>query len=569
LTSAPAAGVEDGAREAGAVSIGGALFAVLLALQAVALIGVGVYFVRQGEANLDEGWYLYAARLVYNGEVPYRDFAFFQPPAVPYIYGLFQQLFGPGIEAGRYTSLLFSAGTVLLGARLSSERGGRLGVAVFMFGILLTPIVLWSFTTTRSEPLNAFFAMTAAFLLLRERPSGWASAGAIVAALLAAATRITAAAFAVVVIAWVIQRHRRHPLQLGLVLVPGLVVFALFVVLLVAVGWDAAWFNIITSQAERHEQLAAEPSWSAADYLRIRSSDIVELNRWFGFVPLLSFAALAVLAAVLYSERRQGRVSPEVALAGGLALLAVALYAPNLLPRAVLPGYFVPAFPLLLVLLAWAAGRAQRTISSPEARRVALGVLAGMLVLQGLTFSGQFAEYTDASGEDLEDLRTVAAFLQEHVPPGGVIVTMDVYIAVEADRDLPRGWEMSIFSYFPRRPDSDAGRYHILTTTEITRVLTDGSAGAVLLSDRALGVLLERRVSGYRPFEVLSEDELQQAFPLLRLYRLETVFGEFGQFRDPLYLFLPTTSPGLNLGGSQGPGLPGEARLIDGNWVAP
>ncbi|MDW8268066.1 MAG: hypothetical protein RMN24_02775 [Anaerolineae bacterium] len=37
------------------------------------------------EVNLDEGWYLWAARLVYEGQIPYRDFAYPQAPLLPYV----------------------------------------------------------------------------------------------------------------------------------------------------------------------------------------------------------------------------------------------------------------------------------------------------------------------------------------------------------------------------------------------------------------------------------------------------------------------------------------------------
>ena len=55
---------------------------------AVAYLALGADFVHFGHINHDEGWYLYASRLVYDGSLPYRDFAFFQAPVLPYLYGL-------------------------------------------------------------------------------------------------------------------------------------------------------------------------------------------------------------------------------------------------------------------------------------------------------------------------------------------------------------------------------------------------------------------------------------------------------------------------------------------------
>ena len=46
-----------------------------------------------GGLNQDEGWYLYAARLVGEGKLPYRDFFFTQGPVLPFIYSVLPVLF--------------------------------------------------------------------------------------------------------------------------------------------------------------------------------------------------------------------------------------------------------------------------------------------------------------------------------------------------------------------------------------------------------------------------------------------------------------------------------------------
>ena len=42
-----------------------------------------------GALNQDEGWYLYAARLVSEGKTPYRDFFYTQAPVMPIVYAAF------------------------------------------------------------------------------------------------------------------------------------------------------------------------------------------------------------------------------------------------------------------------------------------------------------------------------------------------------------------------------------------------------------------------------------------------------------------------------------------------
>jgi hypothetical protein len=49
---------------------------------------VAFFSVWWGAVNQDEGWYLYAARLVKEGKLPYSDFFFTQGPALPFVYSV-------------------------------------------------------------------------------------------------------------------------------------------------------------------------------------------------------------------------------------------------------------------------------------------------------------------------------------------------------------------------------------------------------------------------------------------------------------------------------------------------
>ena len=63
-----------------------------------------------GGLNQDEGWYLYAAQLVGEGKMLYRDFFYTQGPAMPIIYAPFAWVWrGAGLlgDAGVKSSLDF------------------------------------------------------------------------------------------------------------------------------------------------------------------------------------------------------------------------------------------------------------------------------------------------------------------------------------------------------------------------------------------------------------------------------------------------------------------------------
>jgi len=67
-----------------------------------------------GGQNIDEGFYALAARAVWQGELPYRDFGYTQMPLLPYVNGLAMQVIGFGLFEQRAVNGLWAAITLLL-----------------------------------------------------------------------------------------------------------------------------------------------------------------------------------------------------------------------------------------------------------------------------------------------------------------------------------------------------------------------------------------------------------------------------------------------------------------------
>ena len=87
----------------------------------VVLYALGtVRFIFSADLNHDEGYYLYTAQEVYQGKVPYADFALFQGPLLPYVYGLPQAVIGSSILLGRVTSFVLGLATLMLSRRTCS-----------------------------------------------------------------------------------------------------------------------------------------------------------------------------------------------------------------------------------------------------------------------------------------------------------------------------------------------------------------------------------------------------------------------------------------------------------------
>jgi hypothetical protein len=92
--------------------------------------------------DADEGFYLLASRLVFQHEMPYRDFLYTQMPLLPYVYGLWMQLVGMSWLSGRALSVfLTSAMSVLLFIQICRQMkrwaAGICGVLLFASSTLI------------------------------------------------------------------------------------------------------------------------------------------------------------------------------------------------------------------------------------------------------------------------------------------------------------------------------------------------------------------------------------------------------------------------------------------------
>src|SRR5205823_13303711 len=107
-----------------------------VAALSVALVAVYVPMALFRLVDADEGIYLFNARSVLNGDLPYHDFFYPQMPLLPYVYGLWMKLFGVSWYSGRLLSALLAVALGLSvyahAARLTRSRPlGILAVSLF------------------------------------------------------------------------------------------------------------------------------------------------------------------------------------------------------------------------------------------------------------------------------------------------------------------------------------------------------------------------------------------------------------------------------------------------------
>jgi len=495
-----------------------ALAAVLA--MALALYAANVWF---GLLNQDEGWYLYAALETTRGHLPYRDFFFTQGPVLPVVYGWLAPLWSPfGVAGGRIlTALLGLAGGVLaaLLAARAVGRERRMAAGILAFAFTAANVYHSYFTAIPKTYALAACLLLGGYLVLTaaDRPvrAGWAAvAGLLLAG--AAGARLSLGALLAVTGLWLLWQRRN-------------------------LGWAWFWFGLGGaaglalvyghSLLSAREQFLFANSFHAA---REGGRDVLFLagsvSRCIrGYLPLALFAA-ALAAWRLWSPRG---VAPATEQAGPrwttlwYASFAT-VFAVQLLSPYPYDDYQVPVMPLLAAAVAAGAVHATPALLRPALVWVAVAG-AALAAISSPINQDWFMLRQDRfwvvkrTSSDLAKLQQAGRMIRENSPAGRPLLTQDIYLAVEARRRVPAGFEMGPFGYFPDLDDAAASQCHVLNRAGLLRALRHADAPLAAFSGYALAI----GAPAMRELPADAQAELWQA--VADRYDLIETIPDFGQ----------------------------------------
>lgn len=456
-----------------------------------------------GSLNQDEGWYLYAARRVSEGAMPYRDFFFTQGPVMPYVYGALSRLWQPyGVLGGR----LVTAALGLLGCALAAglarravptQRATEAGIMAFaltacnLYHVYFMTIPK-TYALASSLLLGGYLTLSLCLSRRKKMRSHLSCMWALPAGLLvafAAGTRLSLGALLPVTVVGLLLTHRKTGAAffwfalgggLGLALVYGPAVleardpFAFSQTFHVARGGRDLLF------------MAGSLARTVRAYLPacLLCAALV-IFRLFRGAGTTGPASQEEPGGVVY----QGKLWPGLWLAGFLAVFLVQWASP--FPY---DDYQVPVMGLFAAAL---AGWAANSTSS--------GALRGCVCLLWVTASllsscaSPLAQEWFVSGmdrfwvvrkpvSDLALLRMTGRDVKTLAETDGVLLTQDTYLAVETGLRVPDGLEMGPFSYFPGLGDDEAARYRVMNKGRLTALLASAPCRVAAFSGYGLSI---------------------------------------------------------------------------------
>ncbi len=472
----------------------------ITATAAVILAAANLYL---GDLNQDEGWYLYAAQMVAAGQWPYVDFAFTQGPVMPLVYALFAPAISTGgLAGGRLlTALLGILAAVLaarLAARLVTTELQRYAALITFTLISVNVYQSYFCTVVKTYSLTALLLMLG-FLALAE---GWTHrrtwlmfmAGAFIA--LAAGTRSSAGAILPIVLLGLLQSRKHAPPRAWFNFGIGAILAACIVCLpFLVLAPDAFFYCTMQYHTLRHSGGSLMALAFKAGFLsRLLQAYFVAFSIGVGvFVAKLALAGTTAATSTAPGTTPTTTTMAAVTIMRILWTSTIFITLIHFLAPFPYDDYQVFVFPLLAIAVANAA---IRLVGQRGALWLTMGILALSLGAAGSSPLNQdwFIQGRDRiwwlvkDRSPLQKLRDTAAQIRQVTHPGDLLLTQDPYLAVEANRKLPRGLEMGQFSYFPDMADDQAKRLHVFNRAGLANFLQATDAPLAALSGYALAI---------------------------------------------------------------------------------
>jgi dolichyl-phosphate-mannose-protein mannosyltransferase len=436
-------------------------------------LGLAAIFVPMALVRLidaDEGIYLINARMVLEGQTPFRDFHYPQMFLLPYLYAGWMALAGVGWYAGRlFSALLAIALGWVLYRHVAFLSGRRIWgvIASLVFATSSLAFVWLPLVKTYAFGTLALFL---AYGVLAWGPERFKHLLAGIFAGLAVDTRLYVVAV-VPVLAIAAWRHRTRgralahlALGLGLALAPNLYFFL--------PDPDLFVFNIVG-----HHAIRSDSGLVGAIPQKVQAlGNMLGLNGSYGATSLqftlIALANLALLVSCL-SLRRSLPLSLQFA-----AVLLVV----SLVPTPTYPQYFTMFLPFMVVAASELVldvtredppGPVRRVLGAAGALLIGLHVAVAPIDVWWFTVGGDIVPGVFARANvrnwTIPAVKRVGEAIDAAMPPGGttVISFWPGYFVETRARVLPRLANPNALWYAPRLSPAQRERYQFVSVNEL------------------------------------------------------------------------------------------------------
>ncbi len=501
-----------------------------------------------GALNQDEGWYLYSARLVSEGKLPFVDFASTQGPVMAIVYSLGQPLVNAmGVAGGRlYTAMLgmFCFVIVAVLAYRHAPKSSAGSCALMAFTLAAVNVYQSYFFTIVKTYALAGSLIAAGFLMLSIRSGTWVGLRLFAAGLffaMAAATRISAGVIIPIIFLLLLteslqmKKARAHAYYI-LFAVGALTGLAVFLFPFWFLAPDAFRFGMF-------EYHSARSVGGLAQVLAYKAGFISRtVQAYFAGIGLLTVIFIMDKCTPLSSS-----IIPKCELmftrtvTRGLWYSILAVTVIHFAAPFPYDDYQAMIYPVFAVALAVYSMKVLEGYAMPYRQSLLLSMTIIICILA--SFSSPVNEKWFVGERDriwwpikkessLVNLHKAAVMTRSLAQESRELFTQDTYLAVESGMKVPHGMEMGPFCYYPDWPTSRAVQCHVLNREMMVDTILNSPATVAAVSGYGFAV----KAPAIMPLE--SRDVSLLWKTLLSKYQLFRTVDGYGQAGTKLDILL-------------------------------
>ena len=480
--------------------------------------------------GFDSASYLAATRFVLQGQVPYHDFFFFQPPVFLYAYAAFMKVAGFGWFQAKLLSVLFGLGSLVLLFAIAAKQRGKAGalLAIAIAGFSY-PMVLHLGYYYLIAP-GVFFLLLAVYadLCLSKRYVGIALATG--AMMLAIGTRASYGP----IIVWyflyllIVERKRYQ----------ALLTFAMSFVVALVVIWG--YFLILdfprTFFGVTAEASTMFPMWGyGRTVLTFLGSLVDDVARY----PLVHLPILAIVIVEFIKHRgsllgifRKVRQSRFYLLVGGLyAVVPIFSRAASPYHASHHQIYYLPLGVLLVAI--YFADKVMPHIRGDRVGQVIPVLLVLWLVMTPFMAGDALDALKELRHRQHVDFAEVVAWIERLTPPDGQVLAFTPLFPVLAERSLVHGLESSYVGFTPGWDVPMAKYYHVFNAEMMLEWVKCKQADLVVITDKDRLAFRNTIFSVGPQMWDAFETELESNYHLVKVIDLDDDYWGKARFYTP------------------------------------
>ena len=477
---------------------------------------LNLYLFFYGQPNADEGWYLFASKLVYKGYIPYRDFAYTQMPLLPYIYGIPQLLY-PSYITGRLTSFFFSVISYIVSWLIAKQISGKSGTIAVQIMLLLYPTVIFFGVIVKTYALVSTFMLLTLFFIIQEKRN--CSYFALVSAMVPGFVRLSALPFSTIMTTYILftAKHKgrssfyKHLFILFITSIPLLV---LMTTNINATIWNVFSFHMSSGNAVS----------GGSELIHLFGERLPKMFKSWAYLKDVILLTLLPTILILFKKKRIKIKHQNELFIFGIAIFFFSAF--NLISGIFLYEYLVPSFiPLIVIIVSisvfifkiWQPTRIYQYI--PHLLLLFLLLQSIPSTWQYITFYTEKCTSCNVIFDTYSAGKTVKKYSSEDEP---VFALSNLYVAVEANRNVHPIFSMAQFS-ITGLDDTQAHFFNVANSDLLFQYLEKERPKLLILS------LSEKE---------MLEKHLGKSF--FNAYSTKLFLEQFGQKATPLYILVRT-----------------------------